>query len=114
LTNFITEESVDKALHWLMSHAAEAAKARAERIYLEEYSRVLRSKIMQEHTGLLKELSVSAQEREACADPRYEEHLQALKIAVENDAKMTFLRGACEARIEAWRTQAATERAMKL
>jgi hypothetical protein len=110
LTNFISEESVEKALHWLMANATSAAKARAEKIYLEEYTKALKSKIMQEH----RELPVSAQEREACADPRYGEHLQALKIAVENDAKMTFLRGACEARINAWQTQSANERAMKL
>jgi hypothetical protein len=110
MTNFISEESVDKALHWLMANASSAAKARAEKVYLEEYTKALKSKIMQEH----KDLAVSAQEREACADPRYGEHLEALKIAVEADAKITFLRGACEARIEAWRTQAATERAMKL
>jgi hypothetical protein len=110
MTNFITEESVDKALHWLMTNATAAAKARAEKVYLEEYTKALRSKLMQEH----KELPVSAQEREACADPRYAQHLEVLKIAVENDAKITFIRGACEARIEAWRTQAATERAMKV
>ena len=108
--SFITDEEVEKALDWLRVSAVQCAKARAERIYLDEYSKALRSILMKEHGNL----SVSAQEREACSDPRYVSHLDALRIAVENDAKMQFLRAAAEAKLEAWRTMHATERAMKL
>ena len=110
MANFISDESVDKALHWLIQHASDAAGAKADRIHVEAYSKVLLSQIMKEHP----DLSVAAQEREAYADPRYIEHLKALRDAVERDCKMQFLRSACEAKLEAWRTMSATERAMKI
>lgn len=106
----VTDEEAEKALHWLRANIGNAAKARAERSYLEEYSKVLRAMIMKEHTSL----SAAAQEREAYADPRYLTHIEGLKKAIENDCRMTFARGAAEAVQDAWRTQAATERAMKL
>ena len=55
-------------------------------------------------------LPVAAQEREALADERYLDHLSALRIAVEDDEKMRWLKAAAEAKIEAWRTQAANQR----
>lgn len=108
--NFISDEKVEAALDWLRTNAIVAAKAKAERVYLEAFSKHLIATIMKEHTNL----PVSAQEREAYADVRYLTHIEGLKIAVENDCKMQFLRSAAEAKCEAWRTLHATERAMKL
>jgi hypothetical protein len=108
--NFISDEDVERALDWLRTSAMESARIRAERLYLEEYTKSLRSILMKEHPTL----SAAAQEREACADQRYIDHLGALKIAIQEDAKMQFLRAAAEAKLEAWRTMHATERAMKL
>jgi hypothetical protein len=51
------------------------------------------------------------QEREAYSDPRYVEHLEAIKQAVEIDEGHTFLRAAADAKIEAWRTQSSNTRA---
>jgi hypothetical protein len=106
----IDEKEVEAAVDWLRDTANEAAQKRAERLYLDEYRKVLRAKLMKQHM----DLPVSAQEREALADPKYEEHLQALKIAIDEDEKMRFLRVAAEAKIEAWRSMNANHRAIKV
>ena len=106
----INEQEVEAAVDWLRDTAQEAAQKRAERLYLDEYRKVLRAKLMKQHM----DLPVSAQEREALADPKYAEHLQALKIAIDEDERMRFLRVAAEAKIEAWRSMNANYRAIKV
>ena len=104
----ISYDDVDNALHWLQANAAVAAKARAEKIYLEEYSKSLKSLIMKEFDNY--KIPISAQEREALADPRYIGHLEGLREAVRRDAEMTFRRAAAEAHIQAWQTWSANSR----
>ena len=106
----INEQEVEAAVDWLRDTAQEAAQKRAERLYLDEYRKVLRAKLMKQHM----DLPVSAQEREALADPKYAEHLQALRIAIDEDERMRFLRVAAEAKIEAWRSMNANYRAIKV
>ena len=106
----ISEERVHKALSYLSESAGPAAQARAERVYLEEFTRSLRAVIMAEHL----DKPLGAQEREAYADQRYATHLKGLKAAVEADEFHRFKRAAEAAIQEAWRTQCSNERAMKL
>ena len=105
----ITSEEVEKAVDWLRDNAGEAAKARAERVYVEEYRKTIKAQIMCEH----KTESGIAQEREAYADPRYISHLDAIREAIEIDEKHRFLRVAAEAKLEAWRTFSANDRGVK-
>ncbi len=107
---FITEAEIEKALDYLRDNATAAAKARAERIYMEEYRKVVKAQIMGEHN----EEANNAQERYAYADDRYTAHLDAMRTAIEKDERHRFLLTAAQAKIDAWRTQQATERAMKL
>jgi hypothetical protein len=107
---FISEPEVEKALDYLRDNADRAAKARAERVYAEEYKRVVRAEIMAEHN----ELPLAAQERNAYADERYIEHLNALREAVYNDERHRFLLAAAQAKLDCWRTQSSNERANKL
>lgn len=103
----ITEAEVEKAVTYLRDTAEPAAKARSERLYLDDYSRVLKATIMSEHLAE----PVNAQERHAYSDIRYRNHLEALKLAIYEDEKCRFLRAAAEAKIEAWRTMESTRRA---
>ena len=48
----ITEEEVEKAIDYLRDTAVDAAQARADRIYLEEYRKSLKAMIMSEFAGL--------------------------------------------------------------
>lgn len=106
-TSVLSEKSVENALHWLIDNADKAAKARAERQYVEDYAKVIKSMIMKENANL----PLGAQEREAYADPRYVKHLDAIREAVHMDEYMRFVRDAESAKIEAWRTQCSNERA---
>ncbi len=110
MSAFITDRDVELALDYLVNNAAAAAKARAERLYVEDYLKVIKAKLMAEHDNL----SAVLQERHALADDRYLQHLDAIREAVEIDEKHRFLRGAAEAKIDAWRTMMATERSIKL
>lgn len=105
--SFITDEEIDKALDYLRDNARDAAQAKAERIYVEEYRKVIKAMLMKEHG----QLSAVLQEREAYADPRYMEHLEAIRQAVMSDEQHRFMRGAADAKIEAWRTQSSNSRA---
>lgn len=106
----ITDDDVEKAIDYLRDSADEAAQARANRVYMEEYRKSLKAMIMKEHT----QLPVSAQEREAYADKRYLSHLLGLQQSVKEDEYRRFLRVAADAKIEAWRSFQANYRAMKV
>jgi hypothetical protein len=110
LSNFISDEDVEKALDYLRDDADASAKAKAERIYVEEYLRVIKAQVMKEYP----DLSVAAQEREAYSDERYLRHLDAIREAVELDEKHRFLREGARAKIEAFQTLSANYRSMKL
>lgn len=106
----ITEDEVQKAVDFLRDNAPNAAKCKAERIYLEEYRKSLKAIIMTNWT----DLPVSAQERQAYQSEVYVDHLRAMKTAVFEDEKQRFLMKAAEAKIEAWRSMNANMRAIKL
>ena len=71
----ISEEDVEKAVDWLRDNADSCAKARATRIYLEEYRKSLKALLMSKYP----DMSVSAQEREAYAHQDYQSHLMKMK-----------------------------------
>lgn len=103
----IPDEAAEAAFDWLHANVDAIAEARAQRIYLTEYRKVLKARIMKEHD----DEAIGAQERDAYASPRYEEHLHGLRIAVERDERLQFLKETYFAKIEAWRTAAANRRA---
>ena len=106
----ISEEEVQKAVDWLRDNSEKCAKARATRIYLEEYRKSIKAILMSKYP----ELSVSAQEREAYAHDDYISHLKTLKEAIYQDERLRFFRASAEVKIEAWRTQQANIRAIKI
>ena len=107
--NPITQEDVSRALQWLVDNAARAAEARATRLYFEDYSKVLKATIMAEHA----EEGVGVQERYALSDARYKIHLDGLRVAIAEDEKLRWLRGAAEAKLEAYRTLEASTRQVR-
>jgi hypothetical protein len=111
----VTDEDVEKALDFLRNNAFKAAKARAERIYLEEFRKskkaILMKQAMVGHNGP-SDLPVSAQEREAYASEEYQTLLIGLKHAVEADEQARFGMLSAQAIIDAWRSQQANQRVM--
>src|SRR3990167_2476332 len=103
----IPESDIEKAIDWLRDTAEACAKKRAERLYLEDFTRSLKAEIMSQHLAE----PLGAQERYAFSDIRYRNHLEALRLAIYDDEKGRFLRDAANAKIEAWRTQCSNQRA---
>lgn len=103
----ISDDDIEKALDYLRDNGKKAAKAKAERIYMVEYRKVIKSQIMREND----KLAIGAQEAVAYSDPRYTEHLKVMRDAIEADEYFDWMRVSAEAKIEAWRTQQANARA---
>lgn len=104
----ITDDDIEKALDYLRDRAPIAAKAKAERIYMEEYRKTVKAQIMRENDNR----ALGAQEAIAYADARYTQHLKAMREAIEADEYNRWMLVAAEAKIEAWRSQQANQRAM--
>ena len=96
----ISQRDIEKALDFLRDSAEDAAVNRSNRVYVEDYLKVIKANIMANHA----DKPVNAQEREAYVHPEYVAHLQAIKEAVYEDEKLRFLIDAAKAKISAWQT----------
>ena len=102
----ITDDDIEKAVDYLRDNAPKAAKAKAERIYMEEYRKVVKAQIMREND----DKALGAQEAIAYSDPRYQKHLEVMRDAIERDEYHRWMLTAADAKIEAWRTQCSNAR----
>lgn len=97
------------ALDFIRDQAPAYAKAKAERVYLEEFRKSKKALLMRS-AELRGHKAAVTQEREAYADPEYIEVLQALQAAVENEETLRWRMVAAQARIEAWRSLESSRR----
>lgn len=102
-----TERDPHKAVDYIITNAKHFAKAKAERVYLEEYRKSLKAILMKQSM----ENAVNAQEREAYSHPDYLALLKGLKEAVEIEEKLRWDLIGAQARVEIWRTEQANNRA---
>lgn len=84
------------------------AQAKADRIYLEEYRKSVKSRLMKA-SG---ETTLAAQEREAYANTEYVAFLDGLKAAVEQEETLRWKLVQAQAAIDVWRSQNASNRNM--
>lgn len=108
--NADAEFNVFKALDFIRDNAPAYAKAKAERIYLEEFRKTKKALCMKA-AEVAGSNAVNAQEREAYADPEYQALLQGLRAAVEEEERLRWLIVGAQAKIEVWRTIEANRRA---
>lgn len=94
--------NVFRALDFLRDTAPLYAKAKAERVYLEEFRKSKKAILMKQVEPQY--ASAAAQEREAYAHPDYLQLLEALKIATEEEERLRWLIVAAQAKIECWRS----------
>lgn len=104
------EINIFKALNYIRDNSVSYAKAKAERIYLEEFRKTKKSMLMQlaEIEGAK---SAVTQERDAYANPEYRQLLEALRDAVEEEERLRWMLIAAQAKIDVWRTLGANARA---
>jgi hypothetical protein len=97
-----------RAVEYIMKHSAEFAKAKAERVYIENYLRSKKSILMSKSSAK----SVAAAEVDAYADPEYIGLLEGLKEAVETEEKLKWMLTSAQLKVEIWRSQEATNRTL--
>lgn len=97
-----------KHLRRMWEAAPKLAQAKANRVYMEEFRKSLKSQLMKS-CGFE---AIGAQEREAYAAPEYIAHLEALKEAVAAEEVLRWRMVADQASVEVWRSQEASNRAL--
>lgn len=97
-----------EAIDFIFQNAPEYAKAKAERVYLEEFRKTKKALLMKVAMG--KYEAVSAQEREAYAHPEYQELLKGLQAAIEIEEELKWKLEAARLRVEVYRTEEASAR----
>lgn len=96
------------ALEQMWKLAPQYAKAKANRVQLEEYRKSLKALLMK-RCGVD---AIGAQEREAYAHDEYVAHLEGLRAAVEEEETLRWRLVASQAAIEIWRSMNASNRAI--
>jgi hypothetical protein len=102
----VNERDPNDAVDYILANAKKFAKAKAERIYLEEFRKSKKSILMRRSI----EKTIGAQEAEAYADKEYLELLDGLKEAIEIEEKLRWDLIGAQARIDIWRTEQANNR----
>ena len=96
-----------KAVDYIIVNAKKFAKAKAERVYLEEFRKSLKAILMKRSM----ENAIGAQEREAYAHDENDQLLHGHKDAIEVEEKLRWDLIGAQARVEIWSTEQANKRA---
>jgi hypothetical protein len=96
-----------KAIQYLIDTAPLYAKAKADRMYLEEFRKSRKAQLM----SIAGTEVLGKQETFAYAHADYVEILEGIKQAVEKEENYRWLLTAAQARIEVWRTNQYSMRA---
>jgi hypothetical protein len=102
-------EDPNKAVDFLLKNSKIYAKAKAERIYLEEFRKSKKALLMQQAQMHGVE-TMSAQERDAYANKEYQELIKGLAAAVEVEEDLRWKLIAAQMRVDIWRTNQANNR----
>ena len=102
-------ENPNKVVEFLLKNAGNYAKAKSERIYIEEFRKSKKALLMQE-AQLRGVETMAAQERDAYANTEYQELLVGLKEAVEVEEKLRWQLIAGQLKVDIWRTEQASNR----
>lgn len=105
----IDDAKLEQTLDWLRDNASKAAKARAERVYLEEWLPSLRAQLAAKF--IESGDSAAAADVKAKAHQDYIVAVKGFKEAVEADELMRWHRTRADAVVEVWRSAQANLRA---
>ena len=101
----VTDPNV--AVDFIIKKAGEFAKAKAQRVFLEEFRKSKKALLMAQSDAP----AANAREQYAYAHPEYVKLLQGLQAAVEVEEELRWQLVAAQARVEVWRSQEASNRA---
>lgn len=97
----------NRAIEYIQQNAIKFAKAKADRIFIENYLKTVKAKVMNASDSG----SLGAKEAEAYASPQYIEQLNGLKEAVEQEEHLKWMLTAAQARLDVYKVQEYTRRA---
>lgn len=97
----------DAAVDYIIRNGGKFAKAKSERVYLEEFRKSKKALLMTESPAE----AANAREQYAYAHDDYIALLQGLRAAVEVEESLRWDLIAAQARVDIWRTRQATARA---
>ena len=102
----MSERDPNDAVDYILRNSPKFARAKAERVYIEEYRKSLKAILMKRSL----ENAIGAQEREAYAHEEYQQLLEGLRDAIEIEEKLRWDLIGAQARIDIWRTEQANQR----
>lgn len=108
--NADAEFNVFRCLDFIRDNAPLYAKAKSERIFLEEFRKSKKALLMRDAEAAGHKTG-AMQEREAYAHPDYIAVLDGLRVAVEEEERLRWMIIGAQAKIEVWRTIEANRRA---
>lgn len=94
-----------KAVEYIILNAPKYAEAKANRVFIENYLRTVKSRLMSDEEGTL-----GAKEAYAYGHADYEQQVRALKIATEEEEKLRYMLKAAELRIEIFKVNEYSKR----
>lgn len=97
------------AVDFIIKTAPVYAKARAERVYLEEFRKSKKALLMQASA----QKTAALQERDAYAHQDYQDLLAALKVSVEIEENARWQMIAAQTRVDVWRSENASNRTIE-
>jgi hypothetical protein len=98
-----------KAVNFIIQNASKFAKAKSERVYIENFLRSKKSLLM----GESPEKTMAGKEKDAYAHSDYIDLLFALKEAIEVEEQLKWQLTAAQIKVEIWRSQEATNRSQE-
>jgi len=108
----MSQKDINDAVDYLYTHGAKYAEAKAHRVYLEEYRKSQKAMLMKAALAAKRATSSAAAEMEAYADAAYIEVLKGIEAAVEAEEAFRWGLISAQARIDVWRSQEASNRAV--
>lgn len=95
-----------KAIDYILANGSKFAKAKAQRVYLEEFRKSKKALLMSEsHLE-----AANAREQYAYSHPEYIALLNGIREAVEVEEELRWHLIAAQARVEVWRSEEASNR----
>ena len=95
-----------RAIVFIQENALPYAQAKADRLFIEGYLKSVKAILMNESDLS----SLGAKEQFAYSNIRYQEQLNALRLAVEQEERLKYLMDAAKMKVEVWKTQEYTKR----
>lgn len=105
----MNKKEINDAVDYIYTHGQKYAQAKAELTYMEEYRKTLKAKLMKQALANGAK-SAAVAEMEAYSDDAYEQHLEALKQAVEQAEGFRWGLVSAQARVDVWRSLEASNR----